>query len=63
MKKNIFDISNKTILVTGASSGIGKEIAYQLDKQNVNIVLTGRDPMKLKETIDNIEEYNTLENI
>jgi NAD(P)-dependent dehydrogenase (short-subunit alcohol dehydrogenase family) len=24
MKKNIFDISNKTILVTGASSGIGK---------------------------------------
>lgn len=58
MKKNIFDISNKTILVTGASSGIGKEIAHQLDKQNVNIVLTGRDPMKLKETIDNIEEHN-----
>ena len=46
MKKHFFDLSNKTILVTGASSGIGREIVYQLNFQNANIITTGRDSKK-----------------
>lgn len=60
MKKNIFDISNKTILVTGASSGIGREIVYYLNSQNANIIVTGRDQEKLNNTLSNVDEHNII---
>ena len=47
---NLFDIRGKNILITGASSGIGKEIAIQCSEAGANIVITGRDVEKLKET-------------
>lgn len=46
----------KTILVTGASSGIGKATAMYFQKQGWNVIATLRSPEK-----DN--ELNTLENI
>lgn len=40
--------SGKTVLVTGASSGIGKELATKLARLNVaNIIIAGRDTVKL----------------
>ena len=36
-------------LVTGASSGIGKEIAYYLDKLGYELILVARDKEKLEE--------------
>jgi short-subunit dehydrogenase len=60
MKKRIFDISNKTILVTGASSGIGKEIVHQLNTYNANIVITGRDPKKLNDTTYSVDGHNVI---
>ena len=47
---NLFDIRGKNILITGASSGIGREIAIQCSEAGANIVITGRDVEKLKET-------------
>jgi short-subunit dehydrogenase len=41
------NIVDKTILVTGASDGIGKSIALQLARHNANLVLFGRDNTKL----------------
>ena len=50
-----FHLTNKTILVTGASSGIGKEIAISVSKMGANVVITGRDETRLNETIDMLE--------
>lgn len=47
---------NKTILVTGASTGIGKEIAITYAKNNYNLVLVARSDDKLKELQNTLEQ-------
>ena len=42
-------ISNKTIWITGASSGIGEECAYLFAKENANLILTALEKDKLEE--------------
>lgn len=44
------DLAGKRILVTGASSGIGRAIAVALGQQNADLVLTGRNMDALVET-------------
>jgi NADP-dependent 3-hydroxy acid dehydrogenase YdfG len=39
----------QTILITGASDGIGKSLAIKLSKEGYNVILCGRDGNKLKE--------------
>lgn len=43
-------LSNKNILITGASSGIGRQIAIDAAAQGAALVLLGRDSQKLDET-------------
>ena len=40
-------LQNKTILITGGSSGIGLELARQLLKAGNTVLITGRDPNRL----------------
>lgn len=40
---------NKTALVTGASSGIGKEIALELDRRGFDLIITARREDRLNE--------------
>lgn len=44
---NPFTLEGKTILVTGASSGIGRGIAVTCSKMGATVILTGRNQMKL----------------
>lgn len=39
----------KTVLITGASSGIGEQLAYVLGRCEVHLLLTGRNEEKLRE--------------
>lgn len=41
-------LADKTILITGASDGIGKCIAQKLAEQKANLILFGRDEAKLE---------------
>lgn len=41
------DLAGKTVLLTGGSNGIGREIAVQLNGKRAKVVLTGRDPDRL----------------
>jgi NAD(P)-dependent dehydrogenase (short-subunit alcohol dehydrogenase family) len=47
---NPFSLQGKTILVTGASSGIGRETAIVCSKMGARVVITGRNNTRLDET-------------
>lgn len=49
------DLKNKTILVTGASSGIGRECAITISKTGANLVISGRNNEKLLDTFKKLE--------
>ena len=55
---NPFGLRDKTIFVTGASSGIGRAIAIECSKMGANIVLSGRNEDRLKETLSLMESKN-----
>ena len=52
---NPFSLEGKTILVTGASSGIGRGIAIQCSKMGAKLVINGRNKMRLNETLTEME--------
>ena len=48
---NPFSLKGKTILVTGASSGIGAATAIECSRMGASIIITGRDKVRLEETL------------
>jgi len=49
---------NKVVLITGASSGIGRETAIEFAKLGANLILVARRKDKLKQTEDELKKYN-----
>ena len=52
---NPFSLEGKTILVTGASSGIGRATAIACSQMGAVVVVTGRNEPRLQETLDALE--------
>ncbi|WP_432412345.1 SDR family oxidoreductase [Rasiella sp. SM2506] len=50
------NLKNKTVIITGASSGIGEATALKLSKEGANVVLTARRENKLKALKAKIEK-------
>ena len=48
---NPFSLEGKTILVTGASSGIGRATAVECSKMGATVIITGRNPERLNDTL------------
>ena len=55
---NPFSLEGKTILVTGASSGIGRSIAITCSKMGALVIINGRKKEKLNETLSMMEGDN-----
>lgn len=55
---NPFSLDDKTILVTGASSGIGKAISVACSKMGATLILNGRNSNKLQSTYSLLKEGN-----
>lgn len=55
MNKNPFDLNGKTILVTGASSGIGRASAIECAKMGATLFITGRNEERLKYTYNKLQ--------
>jgi NAD(P)-dependent dehydrogenase (short-subunit alcohol dehydrogenase family) len=55
---NPFSLEGKNILITGASSGIGKIIAIECSKMGAAVIITARDKNKLAETFSLLAPNN-----
>lgn len=47
---NPYSLDGKTVLVTGASSGLGRQIAVSCARMGAKLVVTGRDAERLSQT-------------
>lgn len=69
----MIDYKNKTVWITGASSGIGRALAVQFSELGANLILSARNQEKLTETLNlcsnpsqikllalDLEEYHSL---
>lgn len=52
---NPFTLSGKTILITGASSGIGRCTAIEASKMGASLIITGRNEARLNQTLQALE--------
>lgn len=55
MSYNPFSLENKIILVTGASSGIGRTTAIECSNMGASVIITGRNEARLKDTFDALD--------
>ena len=53
------DLSGRTILITGATDGIGKVLAIEFSKLGSNIILLGRNSSKLDKVYDQLDNSLT----
>ncbi|MFT7685984.1 MAG: NAD(P)-dependent dehydrogenase (short-subunit alcohol dehydrogenase family) [Candidatus Azotimanducaceae bacterium] len=56
MSSNIFDLSNKTVVITGASSGFGHHFSAVLAEAGATVVLGARRKEKIQENADEINK-------
>lgn len=56
-----FDLTGKTVLVTGASSGLGRQTAVTASEYGARVVITGRDAKRLEETFASLKGEGHLQ--
>ena len=55
MGYNPYSLESKTILITGASSGIGQATSIECSKMGARLIITGRNEERLAKTLSNLE--------
>lgn len=57
---NPFSLQGKTILITGASSGIGRGVAIACARMGAVVILNGRNKQRLESTLGELSDGNHL---
>jgi NADP-dependent 3-hydroxy acid dehydrogenase YdfG len=52
-------LKNKTVLLTGATSGVGKKLLFQLLEQEANVAFCGRSVEKMREVMQEIKGFKS----
>lgn len=55
---NPFSLKGKVVLITGASSGIGRSIAIECSKSGASLIITGRNQERLSKTFTELSGIN-----
>jgi NAD(P)-dependent dehydrogenase (short-subunit alcohol dehydrogenase family) len=55
---SLFSLHTKTILVTGASSGIGRAVSEMLAHQGATVIMTARNEARLEDTLQSLPKGN-----
>lgn len=50
--------ASKTIVITGAGSGIGKALAHAFAQRKANLALCDYNPVSLQQTVDELKKYS-----
>lgn len=57
---NPFTLEGKTVLITGASSGIGRGIAIACSKMGASVIINGRNKLRLEETLEQLDKRENV---
>ncbi len=57
---NLFDISGRNYIITGAASGIGLVVAHQMAQAGANLALVGRTQATIREAADKIAKEHGI---
>lgn len=58
---NPYSLEGKTILITGASSGIGKCTAIECSKMGATLIITGRNEARLNKTFESLDRCKHIQ--
>ncbi|WP_303968169.1 SDR family NAD(P)-dependent oxidoreductase [Sporosarcina ureae] len=58
MSSYFTELAGKTVIVTGGSKGIGKDIARTFAELKANVIVTGRDKEVLQKAVIELQELN-----
>ena len=57
VKREQFSINGKMVLITGASGGLGEQLAYECAKQQAGLILVARREEVLKQVANNCKQW------
>ena len=55
--KNNVSLKGKTVIITGANTGLGKEVALDLARRQARVILACRSPEKGRKAVDEIRSH------
>jgi NAD(P)-dependent dehydrogenase (short-subunit alcohol dehydrogenase family) len=53
---NLFSVRNKNIIISGGTGVLGKAIAVHLAKEGANMIILGRNPLKVEDLVNGIKQ-------
>ncbi len=55
-----WEISEKTVLITGSTDGIGKQTAVELSKLGAKVIIHGKSQEKIEKTVKELSKYGNV---